>query len=183
MLEKEVKIILTKEKYETLKDFFNWEESFTQINYYYGDLNTVEMNSEITVRVRKVKDDFILQIKKPVKYQNSLHIKEETEKRLEELPEVIKGDQLKEMVGGEYPDFAMLGKLETKRYVYHAGSGIEICLDESRYFDKIDYEIEIEFKNEMPTEIIFILKEKGIVPKEKVYGKFARFMSAYLEKM
>ena len=80
MIEKEIKILLSKEQYEKIEKVFSWKKKFTQINFYYGDLEKIDENGELTVRVRQNGDNYKLQIKKPVVYDEALHIKEEYER-------------------------------------------------------------------------------------------------------
>ena len=40
----------------------------------------------------------------------------------------------------------------------------------STYFGKVDYEIEIEFGKEVPSELLLLLADNGIKPKEKTDG-------------
>lgn len=74
MIEKEIKILLSKEQYEKIEKVFSWKKKFTQINFYYGDLEKIDENGELTVRVRQNGDNYKLQIKKPVVYDEALHI-------------------------------------------------------------------------------------------------------------
>lgn len=182
MIEKEVKILLSEAQYELVKSLFNWDSQAIQTNYYYGDINTVEYNSELTIRIRDKKGSKKLQIKKPVRYDEALHVKEEFEKPVDTIPDMISNEELREMVGMDYPDVSLLGTLETLRFTCNWNENTEICLDTSKYFENTDYELEVEFKEELPAEIIERLQEHGIVPEKKVNGKFARFMSAYLKK-
>lgn len=72
MIEKEIKILLSKEQYEKIEKVFSWKKKFTQINFYYGDLEKIDENGELTVRVRQNGDNYKLQIKKPVVYDEAL---------------------------------------------------------------------------------------------------------------
>ena len=72
MIEKEIKILLTNEQYNKIERMFRWEKTYNQINFYYGDLDKVEENGELTVRVRQKEDGYKLQIKKPIEYQGRI---------------------------------------------------------------------------------------------------------------
>lgn len=183
MIEKEQKIKISQQQYDLVKDLFDWDSKVVQTNFYYGDLNTVEINSELTIRIREIGNNRILQIKKPISYNKSVHIKEEFEKSVDSIPSSISKEELKEVVGIDMPDVSLLGKLETLRFTSKWDDKTEICLDKSQYFDNIDYEIEIEYQDELPEEIITKLNKNSIILADKVYGKFARFMSCYLEKL
>ena len=95
MIEKEIKILLSKEQYEKIEKVFSWKKKFTQINFYYGDLEKIDENGELTVRVRQNGDNYKLQIKKPVVYDEALHIKEEYERDIKDLPDKIWESSLK----------------------------------------------------------------------------------------
>lgn len=159
--------------------------------------NTIEAINELRMRGHK----FVIATARPLRaakkflesvetdagiYHNGaliykLHIKEEYERDIKDLPDKILGEQLKDILGMDFPDFYMLGKLETQRKVFYPNRDVEISLDMSTYFGKVDYEIEIEFGKEVPSELLLLLADNGIKPKEKTDGKFARFMSGYLK--
>lgn len=183
MIEKELKIKISQQQYDLVKDLFNWDSKVVQTNFYYGDSNTVEINSELTIRIREIGNKRLLQIKKPISYNKSVHIKEEFEKSVDSIPSSISKEELKEIVGVDMPDVSLLGKLETLRFTSKWDDKTEICLDKSQYFDNIDYEIEIEYQDELPEEIITNLNKNCITVADKVDGKFARFMSAYLKRL
>ena len=96
-------------------------------------MEKIDENGELTVRVRQNGDNYKLQIKKPVVYDEALHIKEEYERDIKDLPDKILGEQLKDILGMDFPDFYMLGKLETQRKVFYPNRDVEISLDMSTY--------------------------------------------------
>ena len=58
----------------------------------------------------------------------------------------------------------------------------EICLDKTTYFDKTDYEIEIEYSGEdIPGELTSELNRLGVEFRENAVGKYSRFLQAYKE--
>ena len=101
-------------------------------------------------------------------YDEALHIKEEYERDIKDLPDKILGEQLKDILGIDFPDFYMLGKLETKRKVFYPNRDVEISLDMSTYFGKVDYEIEIEFGKEVPSELLLLLAETELNRKKRL---------------
>jgi hypothetical protein len=42
MIEKEIKILLSKEQYEKIEKIFSWKKKFNQTNFYYGDLDKID---------------------------------------------------------------------------------------------------------------------------------------------
>ena len=45
MLEKEYKFLLTREQYDALKEYFQWNNTFEQFNYYYNDMDNYIYNN------------------------------------------------------------------------------------------------------------------------------------------
>ena len=77
MLEKEYKFLLTREQYDALKEYFQWNNTFEQFNYYYNDMDNYIYNNNITVRIRERNGKFKLQTKMNVYNNGALAIKEE----------------------------------------------------------------------------------------------------------
>lgn len=65
MEEKEYKVMLNLEKYNELFNQFDWETYIRQCNYYYDSKSFWANTHGYTVRVRKIEDNIILQIKSP----------------------------------------------------------------------------------------------------------------------
>lgn len=178
MIENEFKMMLTSGQYEKLCGEFTWDETVLQTNYYYDTDELTLSGRRITVRVREIDGEFFLQVKLPTKTEFS---RVELERRLDNLPETLSGEVLKQMSGEDMPDVKRLGKLFTKRLVKRFDGG-EIDLDLSEYFEKRDFEIEIEFTDE--------IKAREILDKVKVIigdksenivctGKVRRFLGEY----
>lgn len=177
MIENEFKIMLTKAQYEKLlssRDF----STVTQVNYYY-DTGNLEMSARhITVRVRELDGKFYLQMKLPTEKALS---RVELEKELDALPETLSGDLLSSLAKGDYPEVKKIGSLKTTRSVRKFDGG-EIDLDKSEYFGKIDYEVEIEFTNELNARKVLneITELLEIKPDGEVCaGKIRRFLEEY----
>ena len=145
MIENEFKVILNKNQYDILAKSYKWDEEISQINHYF-DTENLELSAQhITCRVREISGEFFLQLKLPTGVNFS---RVELEKKLDFLPEKIDGKELEKVAENvDFPDVKRLGALCTKRFVKRF-DGAEIDLDESRYFGKVDYEIEIEFTDE-----------------------------------
>lgn len=177
MIEKEIKAIISKDEYERIKHLFHWDKQINQVNYYYG--NSIESTSmEITIRVRKIENNIYLQVKIPIEYNKALHIKKEFEEKIDFVPNYITKEQLYNLTGQVDYDVKLIGKLSTERYI-HSQNNIEICLDKNNYFNKEDYEIEIEYKDEYPQNCIDILKKNNIDFNIHTDGKCIRFMKEY----
>lgn len=145
MIENEFKVILNKNQYENLAKSYNWDKEILQTNHYFDTENLELSARRITCRVREISGEFFLQLKLPTEVNFS---RVELEKKLLFLPEKIDGKELEKLAENVlFPDVKRLGALSTKRLVKRF-DGAEIDLDESRYFNKTDYEIEIEFTDE-----------------------------------
>lgn len=199
MIENEFKLMLSKEQYEKLLGLYDFE-TIVQTNHYY-DTDGLEMSSRhITVRVRVLGGKFFLQMKLPT---DKSYSRVELSRELDALPASIPGANLSALSGTECPDVTRLGELTTTRSVYEFGGG-ELDLDRSEYFDKTDYEAEIEFTDENAARALLgELSEKlgitrgtdsadaateaqtgGLLPKaaggaEVCAGKVRRFLEEY----
>lgn len=145
MIENEFKVILDKNQHEILSKSYKWDKEISQTNHYF-DTDDLSLSARhITCRVREISGEFFLQLKLPTGVNFS---RVELEKKLDFLPEKIDGKTLETLAENvDFPDVKRLGALSTKRLVKRF-DGAEIDLDESRYFGKTDYEIEIEFTDE-----------------------------------
>lgn len=145
MIENEFKVMLNKNQYDNLAKSYKWDEGISQTNHYFDTENLELSARHITCRVREISGEFFLQLKLPTGVNFS---RVELEKKLDFLPEIIDGKMLETLAENvDFPDVKKLGTLSTKRLVKRF-DGAEIDLDESRYFGKTDYEIEIEFTDE-----------------------------------
>ncbi len=181
MIEKEIKILLNKEQYDFLMQQFDWDEVRTQTNFYYTDNKNYIDKEGITIRVRACNHKAVLQIKVPVDERGALHIKREFETDMEDVPEDIEGTFLSELCSISLPDVSMAGFLVTERSICNWKEGIEISLDKNKYLDAEDYEIEIEYKEELDSAIVKFLEDNDIKIQKKVEGKCRRFFNQ-LEK-
>lgn len=182
MIENEFKMMLTSGQYEKLCGEFTWDETVLQTNYYYDTDELTLSGRRITVRVREIDGEFFLQIKLPTKREFS---RVELERKLDHLPETLSGEMLKQISGEDMPDnVRKLGKLFTKRLVKRFDGG-EIDLDMSEYFDKRDFEIEIEFTDENKAREILEKVKNLVGDNSEQYvctGKIRRFLSEYSTK-
>lgn len=181
MIEKELKVILDKEKYEILKNQFVWNEVRTQTNFYYSDNRCYIKREGITIRVREYNSKVALQIKIPVSEHGAIHTKNEYEIILETIPQDIDGVFLSELCSLPLPDVSMVGFLITERYISNWNSTTEVSLDKNSYLNDEDYEIEIEYSDKLEPALLDILNKNNIEIKSKVEGKCSRFFKK-LEK-
>lgn len=179
--EKEVKILLSKEEYNRVAELFRWDKEFVQINYYYGNNETVySYGDNSTIRVREKEGKHFLQVKIPEQKRGSLHIKKEYEEQVSDIPDHISRLELERLTGQIFnKDVMLLGKLITVRKESQLSNDILICLDKNGYLNKTDYEIEMEFNQVYPHEVINMLENIGIRTNKEIVGKFSRFIKRY----
>ena len=58
-------------------------------------------------------------------------------------------------------------------------NGSELCLDKTTYFDKTDYEVEVEYEEKISADLLMKLTSLGVRFNEKCVGKFSRFLAEY----
>jgi len=188
MTEFEKKMILTKDEYEYLLEFFdklsplNKNQSVKQINYYF-DTDDLEMNRQnITCRVR-LKDG---------RYKGTMkHHFFETDRSTEE-----KIEHFIDLDHNEFTNMGMrlFGHMETERRTIMEDSDYKVVLDKNKYLDDVDYELEIEYRfgNEIEAYAIFqsvvgeILRRRWLKEQREMYiqskstpSKSSRFFDRY----
>lgn len=71
-IEREIKISLTKEQYNTAEKLFQWGKIIEQTNFYYIPQQDTGMTS---IRVRQIGEKYFLQLKAPISENGALHVK------------------------------------------------------------------------------------------------------------
>ena len=177
-IEKEIKIILDEKQYLEVMNSFQFSESFEQINYYYANREIIENN--ITIRIREKLGQMKLQLKIPQKTDKALYINKEYEKKVNRVLQHISKEEIYELSGLHCSnDVKLLGSLKTIRCICNTFPNVKIALDKSFYFNNIDYEIEIEYVDELSIDIVDRLKMLDLHLDKDVNGKNKRFLSAY----
>ena len=175
MLEKEIKVFINQDEYNTLINEFDFTKTYIQTNYYYFNK---EMVDNLTIRIREKNSKLMLQIKIPRSINKSLHMKEEYEKEFESIPQYINKDLIAELANIELKnDVYYIGKLITERRINEEYQGIEISLDKNQYLDTIDYELEIEYVGVYPQKVIDRIQKLNIKVDREVDGKNTRYMN------
>lgn len=176
MIEKELKILLTKEQYMNLTRQFDWSETISQINFYYSDKSNDLKSKGTTIRIRGIDDRMKLQVKIPVSCNGAIHIKKEYEKDCKIVPYKINGSEICELCSvNNIPDVYLLGYLYTERLICNYENDNMICLDRNVYAGKTDYELEVEFIDNLDEQLLNTLDELRIRTDLEVTGKFGRF--------
>ena len=185
VIEKEIKVLLTKEQYNKALKLFHWDQVIDQTNYYYLDPDQTLKNYQVTVRIREKNGQYKLQIKYPSdqeaveRFGEALSVRSEYERQVDNIPDLISRDVIKEVTGISASDPLFIGELKTVRHKYNIDQYTEIFLDKSEYLGITDYEMEIEFVRTVEHSLIEFLKESGIEFNQKAIGKFNRFLTAY----
>ncbi len=149
-------------------------DRYVQVNSYFDTPDFALASSHAMLRVRRKKNSLYLQYKSKRKRINSMLLCEESEQELTEFPRTVNPS----LYFPAAPDVecSFLGDLVTCRTDF-AFPGAVVSLDESIYFGKSDYEIEIEGEADAIERIAAFLNVAG--ESKKGNGKFSRFIKAY----
>lgn len=180
MTEYEKKVLLTKEEYESFLEFFGYDKSFEQINYYF-DTDDLSMNmQDITCRIRFKDGRYKGTIKKHISNKEQ---SEETEINIQN------GIYENEFIDS---GLKLQGLLVTKRHIIWEVFGCEVVLDKNEYLGYTDYELEIEYLSECEKQAKFIFElflmilvrhKFTAVQAYKVPSKSSRFFEKKLKEI
>lgn len=176
MIERELKKIIKQDEYKSLLSVFAWSEIKNQTNFYY-DVFPPNDNEKITVRIRTINGQNKLQIKCAL--QNSDKERLEFEEEVPEISPFISSGRIKSLSGFHYDDVFLIGALVTQRNIYNWNSSIIVCLDKNEYLGTTDYELEIEYKDNVESDLLLLLSTYGITFNTKQQGKFSRYINRY----
>ena len=147
-LEIELKTLLKKEDYDHLKEQFSHIHPVLQKNYYIDTPDFQLREKKVAMRIRTFSDWAELTLKVPqivgnMEYNQRLSL-EEARHHLEQgtLPQGLVLEKLSKH-GIQSTHWKILGCLTTVRQEMETQIGL-MALDESRYFNVIDYELELE---------------------------------------
>ena len=178
--EKEFKGMINLETYEKLLAK-GWENEILQINFYYTNDKLVN-KSDITVRIRCIRDKMLLQIKVREEQNDGIRLSSEYEKKLEFIPDEVSEKDLRDIWKDyKYDNVKLIGFLITDRKIVER-NGIEIDIDKNIYEGNIDYEIEFEYKDDKAVieNIIADMELEDSIYQGK--GKYERFKNAINNK-
>ena len=149
MLEKEKKILLSKEQYILLLQIIEWTDYFVQINFYYDDKKQNLRKSNMTIRIRGKGDKLNLQIKIKQNRLGNRIISREYKKEVSEIPYLIKKEDLYEWFQIEIEDDVILtGFMQTARRTKKLRDGVKLFLDLNTYSEIEDYELDIDYESD-----------------------------------
>ena len=179
-LEIEYKTMLTEDEHTQLLSFFHDVQPVFQVNYYIDSADFALRDARMALRVRSTPEDAEFTLKIPQKLGNFEYNQALSEDEFKEILENLqfpKGAILDKLQENGIPvdKLTILGTLENIRYEKQDTLGL-FALDESRYFGKKDFELELEINNIEEGEEKFkdFLNEKQIQYKPGK-SKIARF--------
>lgn len=184
-LEIEFKTLLTKEEYDSLKDFFKEQSPIRQTNHYIDTPDQAIRNHQMALRIRTLADRAELTLKVP---QKAGHFEYNQALTFDQVEDFLSKKKLPQ---GEIASFLtdlgiplvaldVWGSLETERREKRIPKGL-LAFDRSRYNSIEDYELEMEV-DVASDETYFheFLKEKQIEYKP-AKSKVARLAQSLLK--
>lgn len=184
MIENEYKILTDKNTFYNMLEYItdNYKDAdkkrIVQCNYYYDTENFDLYNNFITFRIRQKEKSLTQQIKIKNVVTNT-QISEEIEQSVSAVENSYKPDELLNQFE-IYDDINLLGSLVTERTHHIINDGLCIDFDITMYLGITDYEIEIEYDEDMKSEaekIYNIISEN--ISDRTINGKYARFIQQY----
>ena len=183
-LEIEMKTLLSEEEYDRLLAQFSKVTPVTQKNYYLDTPDFYLRHHKIAMRIRTFDTSAELTIKIPQKvgnmeYNQDLSL-EEANHYLKEckLPQGMIFDELTSR-GLSTSGWVVLGCLTTVRYEKQTPIGL-MALDQSQYFDIVDYELELEVEDSNQGSLDF---QEFLQANEIHYKKAPSKLVRFIENM
>lgn len=177
MLEHEYKYLVSKaafaQQMEMIRSLYGAPEGTAlQRNHYYDTMDLALHRQGVTLRIREKGREKTLQRKLIKSQEAGLRTAEETEWSVTDIPEVLDSAAF----GLQYGKLRRLGALETLRTSFRINSATRVEFDRSRYFDVVDYEVEIEIAQAVPQQLFSIFQSCA----SSQEGKYSRFLHRYL---
>lgn len=176
-IEKEYKLLVTKEQFYNLLKQYPDIKFDTQINYYIDTEDTAIRNLHGAMRIRHVHDMYIFTLKLPSK-DGLLEFEKEVQST---SLEVLHDKDIQQLFQKYHihGTFKYLTTLTTQRAIYHTEYA-ELCFDINTYHGITDYEIEYEYKKEHDGIIAFqeILKSIQVTYTSNCDAKIKRALDS-----
>ena len=185
----EVKILLTKEAFETLSQYASsvGGQTAIQTNYYYDLPDESLRQAGLTLRVRTKNGKSVLTLKAKDQKWATGAASREFDFPIESAPDTLcLADfpallaEIQTRVSPLPETLPCLGSLTTERTCF----SLPICnltaeLDKSTYFDCTDYELECELHDRSEEEryLAFLNETFSLTPEKAVCGKYHRFLN------
>lgn len=180
--EQEVKFLLDKESFEKIyKDFVADKNPKRQVNYYF-DPSALVGDKSTTIRIREKDGKYTLTVKEKKSSAKDLSTEKSASVLEDDFNKIMADgflkieDYLENSLKGQVP---FLGSLETIRDEVQY-KNIALAFDKSSYFGQVDYEIEMEGRQD---NILELRKALGLEDKDtNDLSKFGRFLRSLEEK-
>ncbi len=142
-IERELKILVSKEIYEKIINSYDFEKSRIQTNTYYDDEDQSIKKQNGAMRIRTIgnKNIFTLKIRK----DSYTHYEYEKEIQTDDIHKIDDVEIISWFHQFNIPkDVKTITTFTTDRKILKCKQG-EICADKTTYFNHTDYEIEYEY--------------------------------------
>lgn len=143
--ERELKIMLTQDQFESLLNSYDFPITIRQTNTYYDTVDHRVKKMNGALRLRKIEDRTIFTLKKRIDPITLIELEKDIDTddlRLIEDPEIL--DWLKQY-GISKEHVAPIVQFSTIRHILNTKDA-QICLDENKFEHSMDYELEYEYK-------------------------------------
>jgi uncharacterized protein YjbK len=183
-IEIEFKNLLTEEEFDKLLNVFSVDQShfFQQTNYYLDTAHAELRQAKCALRIREKNGQFKLTLKQPVEHgllETDQPISKEEFKAFNQNEGLPPGHVTEIIENLQIPlqSVNLLGSLTTKRAKIPYKNG-ELFFDESKYFQKRDFELEYEVDAYDDGENIFSnLLARYDIPVRNTPSKIMRFLT------
>lgn len=180
-IERELKFLVNQKTFESARmkaeKMCESFESFNQVNYFYDTANQFWHKHDVTIRIRKIGNKYLLQTKQRTKQDR---VRLEIEKEIGKLPKQIElSKEFVQINRHQYKLIELQGALITQRTSFYCENNVRIDFDINYYLGNKDYEIEIEYPerlSEAAKQIALQLVDKD--GHSQVIGKRIRFYNA-----
>ncbi len=175
VIERELKFILFEARFKAIWDLAVQllpaaeHTAITQVNHYYDTPDLKLHKQGITCRIRQKGAQLQGQLKRH-DFGQSVCSQEET----------FYADDIPRKMTAVGEQVAYLGQLTTKRESLIC-DGFRLDFDTNHYFNRRDYELEIEYEESALPEVTALVQALGLSGAGKMPGKFSRFLLAYKE--
>ena len=145
-IERELKVLVTKDIYEQIVKSYDFEKSRIQTNTYYDDENHTIKNMHGAMRIRTINNTHIFTLK--LKKDEYTHYEFEKEINTNTIHDITDEEIL-----GWFKEYHIptnvypIATFKTNRKIYEFENG-ELCADITIYPNHTDYEIEYEYTKE-----------------------------------
>lgn len=176
-IEKEYKILVTKDQFSTLLKNYPEAKFIEQINTYYDTENMDIRNARGAIRIRQITDTFIFTLKMHSE-EGLLEFEKEVNANHISIFEDVEIQELLSTYGIS-GNIKEITTLTTQRAMIKTEDA-ELCFDMSMYNGITDYEIEYEYKKDHDGRTIFnaLLASVGLHYEKNCTSKIKRAISS-----